>query len=170
MVIAHPFQQQKENVAGTHSVSKPTDHASLLAEFTSSLSSAKTDVQNMTIPSVWLFIFLQFCCTEDVDTSSHTKICQLMSCDNSNGITFKQGHCPSKKTERGRARAREGHVGCTVPTRTHSSPCSHWLFLLVRTSAQTGVCIDQGQVLPVLVVQLCTGQWVGPSVGFAWQG
>lgn len=123
-MIAHPFQQQKENVAGTHSVSKPTDHASLLAEFTSSLSSAKTDVQNMTIPSAWLFIFLQFSCTEDVDTSPHAKICQLMSCDNSNGITLKQGHPPSIKNWRregkGQGRTRRVHSSHEDPLMLHA--------------------------------------------------
>lgn len=61
-------------------------------------------------------------------------------------------------------------MGCTAPTKTHSWSMLHWLFLLVMALAQTGACTVRGQVLLVLVVQLCTGQWFGPSVGFAWQG
>lgn len=123
----------------------------------------------MTIPFVWLFIFLQFCCTEDVDTSSHAEICQqchvttLMASLSNGDIPH-----PKQLREGERARVREGSVGCTAPMRTHS--CSHWLFLLVMMSAQIGRGQWQGQALPVVVAQLCTGQWFGPSVGFAWQG
>lgn len=116
-------------------------HRTLLAEFTSSLSGVKTDVQNTTIPFVWLFISLQFCCTEDVDTSSHAMICQLMSWDNSNGITFKQGHPSPKKQEGGRAR--KGCVGCTAPMRTHSCSMLPLAVPVVMMLAQAGAALHR---------------------------
>lgn len=74
-----------------------------------------------------------------------------------------------KKKEWGRAR--EGCVGCTTPMTTHS--CS-MLPLAAPVCDDVipgwGVhCAGTGIAL-VLVAHLCPGQWVGPSLGFAWQG
>lgn len=159
-VTAHLFQQLKESMAEAHSVSKPTEHTEHCCQNSHHLCLVWKLMSKT--PPYHLSGFLFSC--NSPPQSWHAKICQLMSCDNTNSITFKQGH-PSPPKKR-----REGGpgVGCTplrelmlhAPT---GCSCLWWCYPDWGVPcAGTGAACAGCSALHRAVF--------GPSVEFAWQG